>query len=114
MDVNQMFPSKYLKGAELRGPVTVTIAGIKQEQTYKPGTGQVDAYVLWCEKATRGIVLSRPLALSISEALDEPDTDKWPGKAITLYPQPMRVAGRDLVAIRARAATNGNGKENHE
>lgn len=24
-------------------------------------------------------------------------------KAITLYPQPMTVAGRDLVAIRARA-----------
>lgn len=114
MDVNQMFPSKYLKGAELRGPVTVTIAGIRKEQSYKPGEGQVDIYVLWCVNATRGIVLSRPLALSISEALGEPDTDKWTGKAITLVPVKMRVGGKDLVAIRARAATNGNGKENHE
>lgn len=116
MDVNQMFPSKYVKGDQLAGPVTVTIASIRQEQSYKPGQGQVDIFVLWCQGAKRGIVLSRPLALSIAEALSEPDVDKWPGQAITIYPQPMRVAGRDLVAIRARAAAaqptpiNGNGK----
>jgi len=109
MDINQMFPSRYLKGAELSGPKTVTIAEIRTEQAYKPGKGQADIYVLWCERATRGIVLTRPLALSISEALGEPDTDKWAGQRITIYPQPMRVGGRDLVAIRAKAATNGNG-----
>lgn len=104
MDVNQMFPSKYLKGDELTGPKTVTIASIRTEETYKPGKGKVDVFVLWCEKATRGIVLSRPLALSISEALGESDTEKWTGKAITIYPLPMTVAGRNLVAIRAKAA----------
>jgi hypothetical protein len=117
MDVNKLFPSKYLKGAELTGPVTVTIASLRKERTYKPGEGQTDILVLYCEKATRGVVLSRPLAFGIAEALGEPDTDKWPGKAITLYPQPMTVAGRDLIAIRARAAkpqpeaagSNGNG-----
>ena len=107
MNVNQMFPSKYLKGAELAGPVTVTIANIRKERTYKPGEGQADIFVLYCEKATRGVVLSKPLALSISQALQEPDTDKWTGQQVVLFPQPMTVAGRDLVAIRARAV---NGK----
>jgi hypothetical protein len=115
MDVNQMYPSRFLKGAELRGPVTVTISAIRKEQTYKPGEGQTDIFVLYCERASRGVVLSKPLAFSIAQALGEPDTDQWTGRAVTLYPQPMRVAGRDLIAIRARAAdpqpagVNGNG-----
>lgn len=115
MDINQMFPSKYLKGSELPGPVTVTIANIRKERTYKPGEGQTDIYVLICEKATRGVVLTKPLAFSIAEALGEPDTDKWTGRAVTLYPQAMTIAGRAITAIRARATipqpagSNGNG-----
>lgn len=116
MDVKQMFPSKYLKGADMAGPVTVTIASIRKEQSYKPGEGQSDIFVMYCEKATRGVVLTKPLAFSIAEALGEPLTENWTGRAVTLYPQPMTVAGRNLIAIRARAAaqpqpagTNGSG-----
>ena len=116
MDVNQMFPSKYLKGSELTGPVTVTIARVAKEKTYKPGEGQTDIFVLYCEKATRGVVLSKPLAFSIAQALGETNTDNWTGQAVTLFPQPMTVAGKNLIAIRARAAAipqpaNGNGSK---
>jgi len=104
-DINDLFPSKYLKGSELRGPVTVTIQRISPESMYKPGSGNTTGYVVYFEKATKGVVLSRPLGLSIAQALGgESNTDKWPGKAITLYPQPMTVAGRDIVAVRARPA----------
>lgn len=109
MDINQMFPSKYLKGAELSGPVTVVIAGVRKEKSYKPGEGQTEIFVLACEKASRGVVLTKPLAFSIAQALVESNTDNWTGKAITLYPQPMTVAGQNLIAIRARAVSNGNG-----
>lgn len=107
MKVGEMFPSRFLKGADLGAPVTVTIAGVKAEQMYKPGKGEITGWVLYCEKASKGIVLSRALAMSISEALGADDTDQWTGRQIVLYPQKMRVGGRDLVAIRARAATNG-------
>jgi hypothetical protein len=105
-----MFPSKYLRGAELTAPVTVTIASIKPETMYKPGAGNVTGFVLYCEKASRGVVLTRPLALAIAQALGDPDTDTWPGKRIELYPQAMTVAGKAQVAIRARAA-NGKPQE---
>lgn len=112
MNVNQMFPSKYLKGSELTGPVTVTIASIHKEQSYKPGEGKTDIFVLYCERAKRGVVLTKPLAFSIAEALGEPDTDRWTGRAVVLYPQVMSVAGQQVTAIRARAAAaqadNGN------
>lgn len=107
MDVNQMFPSKYVKGSELAGPVTVTISSIRKERSYKPGEGQTEIFVLYCERTKRGVVLTKPLAFSIAEALGEPDTDKWTGRAVVLYPQPMSVAGQQVTAIRARSATNG-------
>lgn len=109
MDVNMMFPSRFLKGSELSGPVAVTIEDIKVESVYKPGEGKTEVFVLYCRNARRGVVLSKPLALSIAQALGERNTDNWTGRAVTLFPQPMKVAGRDLVAIRARAADKING-----
>jgi len=107
MDVNQMFPSKYVKGAELKGATPVTIEHIKTEQIYRPGEGKVNCFVLYCKNASRGVVLNRVLALQIAEAIGEPDTDKWTGHQVVLYPQPMTVAGKDVIAIRARAV-NGS------
>lgn len=107
MKLSEMYPSKYLRGADLSAPVKVTIAKIQPERLYTPGVGEVDGWVLYCERASKGVVLSKGLALSIAQALGADDTDEWIGKQIVLYPQPMRVAGRDLVAIRARAV---NGK----
>jgi len=109
MNVNNMFPSKYLKGADLKAPVTVTIASVRTEKIYKPGTGMVDGFILYCEKAQKGVILSRPLALGIAQALSEPEADKWTGRQITLYPQAMTVVGVERVAIRARAAVNEKG-----
>jgi hypothetical protein len=104
MNVNEMFPSKYMKGSDLKGPTTVTILEVKPERIYKPGEGQITGYILFCEKASKGIVLTKPLAMSIAAALGEQDTDNWHGRQVVLYPQPMTVAGRNLVAIRARGA----------
>lgn len=104
MKVNDMFPSKFLKGEDLGRPVTVTIARVVAERMYKPGQGEITGFVLYAQGATKGVVLSKPLAEGIAQALGESDTDNWPGKQIELYPQKMQVAGRNVTAIRARAA----------
>jgi len=108
MNVNEMFPSKYLKGVDLKSPVTVVISKVVAEKMYKPGKGEVNGWVLYCVKAQKGVVLSKALANSIAATLSEPDTDSWPGKRVVLYPEPMTVAGKRVVAIRSRpAAANG-------
>lgn len=110
MKVNEMFPTKYVKGDELPSTgLKVTITAVKVEKMRKPGqAGEVDGFVLWCQGAKRGIVLSAPLARQIAKITGEGDTDNWNGKTVVLYPEPMTVAGVDRVAIRARAAVNGN------
>ncbi len=56
-----------------------------------------------------GVVLSRTLASQIGSIYGE-ETDEWTGKPITLYPQPMRVAGQDRIAIRGRRPKPANGE----
>ena len=47
MDVTDMFPSKYLRGLDLKGPITVTLASVQPEKVYKPGVGETGVYVLY-------------------------------------------------------------------
>ncbi|MBN2548826.1 MAG: hypothetical protein JXB15_06700 [Anaerolineales bacterium] len=104
MKVKDMFPSKFVKGDDLKGPTVVTIARVVAEEMYKPGVGQVTGYVLYTQEGKKGIVLSRVLAGQIAQALKTEETEEWSGKRITLYPHPLTVAGVPRVAIRARAA----------
>ncbi len=112
MNISDMYPSRFLKGSDLKGPVTVTIAGVKAETMHNPRKGEITGWVLYCEKASKGVVLSKTLAQQISSILGEPDTDNWPGKRIILYPESVRVGPETKIGIRARAAqlTPANGK----
>lgn len=104
MNVNQMFPSKYVSGSDLDPEgVKVTIVTVRQEKMMRPGTGEVDGWVLVCENARRGVVLSGALARQIAEAVGSYETDDWPGKSVVLFPVDMVVYGRSVTAIRARA-----------
>jgi hypothetical protein len=115
MNVKDMFPSKFLSGADLAGrQVVVTIATVKPVPVRDPQTHElVTKYVLYFteSKTGKGLILNKTLAVQIARALGAEDTEAWTGKRITLYPESMTVAGVPRVAIRARAAANGNGTE---
>lgn len=111
-NVNDLFPSRFVKGEDLKGKaINVTIIQVTKEKGFRPGKGEQDIYVIYVERATKGIPLNKTLAIQIAEALGEPETTKWGGRQVCLYPQPMTVGGRDVIAIRARAVENhpGNG-----
>jgi len=106
MKLSKMFPKRYATGEDLQGkPVTLTIATIVSEKMHpQPNAPEVERWVAHFKEAKKGVILSRTLAYQFAEILGSEDTDDWLGKRITLYPQPMLVAGRHLTAIRARAA----------
>ena len=112
MKVDQMFPRKYATGADLGGQaVTVIIASMQPEQMRPNRNARPETkYVIYFEGATKGVVLNRTLANQIAQITGEQDTDNWIGHRITLYPVPMKVAGQDRIAIRARAPKPDNGQ----
>jgi len=106
MKLAQMFPRRYATGEDLQGKaITLTIANIASEKMHpQPNAPEVEKWVIYFKEAKKGVVLNRTLAYQIGEILGSEDTDDWLGKGITIFPQPMTVAGKKVTAIRARAA----------
>jgi phage-related baseplate assembly protein len=106
MKLSKMYPRKYATGEDLHGnAVTVTVKNITVEKmSPRPGQPPQDNFVIYFQETIKGVILSRTLAEQIASALQSDDTDDWTGKKITLYPEPLTVAGTPRIAIRARKA----------
>ena len=104
MKLNNMFPRKYAIGADLNGQsVTVTVKSLSIDKlSPHPGQPPMDRFILFFDETQKGVILSRTLAEQIASILHSDDTEKWIGKKIMLYPQPLTVAGKSRVAIRAK------------
>ena len=113
MNLNDMYPRKYASGSDLDHPVTLVIDHITTEvMRPNPKAKPEPKFVIYFQKATKGVILSPTLAMQICTAIGADPSDSvstWTGKRVTLYPQPMTVAGVDRIAIRARAAAATNG-----
>lgn len=106
MNIDQIYPSKYLKESDLRGrDATVTIRKVeivKIGDEHKP--------VAFFEGKEKGLVLNKTLLNVIAKVTDSKDTDNWPGKRITLYPTETEYRGDVVPCIRVRLRTSdGNG-----
>ena len=104
MKLEEMFPSRYVRGQDLQGrAIHVTIARIHPEKMRpNPQSPELLKFVLYTAEGTKGVVLSKTLASEIAEILESDESDDWIGKKVTLCPVPMVVAGVKRVAIRAR------------
>lgn len=102
MKITDIFPSKYVKAADLNGkPVTLTIKKLVMEEMLNHGNEKEVKPVLYFEKATKGFVLNRTNGFIIG-ALYSVETDNWVGKRITIYPTKVRAFGSMQDAIRVR------------
>jgi hypothetical protein len=108
MKITEMFPRRYATGEDLQGKShTLIIDRVTSEQLHPtPGAPAQTKYVIYFRSTKKGVILSRPLALQIAEIAGD-ETNSWPGVSVAIYPQPMTVAGKAVIAIRARKPTNG-------
>jgi hypothetical protein len=100
MKKSEVFPSKYLKCADLNGkPVAVTIKGASFETLKSPEGKEQNKIVLSFQGAKKTL----PLNLTNFESCEEicgADTDNWPGHKIELYPAKTQMGGKTLDCIR--------------
>lgn len=120
MQLQDMFPGRYLRGQDMSRPMLIEMRSVEKAQL-RPGPNKPEetAYVLHFEDVSHGaparvrglvytpgkgysLVLRRRLAAEIMAATDTSDTDEWNGKRVVIYPEQMIVANRTVTAIRAR------------
>lgn len=103
MDINEQFPSKYLKAADLKGrEVTVTIARIDME-TIGQG-GEKPKPVLYFVGKEKGVVMNKTNAMNIAAGYG-PETEAWHNMPVVLFPVWVDFQGKSTEAIRIRPAT---------
>ena len=97
MNINDQFPSKFLKAADLNGSqIVVTIKDCIVESI-----GEDKRPVLYFAGKEKGVVLNKTNATNVSEAYG-PDTDEWTGKKVVLYTAFVDFQGRSVESIRIR------------
>lgn len=102
MKISVIFPSKYVKAADLNGkPVTLTIKSVTMEEMVTHDNKKANKPVVWFERATKGFVINLTNALIIA-ALYGDETDNWTGKRITIYPTQVKAFGKMEDCIRVR------------
>ena len=102
MNINQAYPSNYLKKEDFTQPRACTIHMVKLENVAAAGQPEEMKPVLFINETDKGMVLNKTNA-NILAALYGPETDSWQGKPVQIYNDPtIQYAGQITGGIRFR------------
>jgi len=94
MDMNNVFPSKYLKASDLQGhKIKLVISSITMEKL-----GDDEKPCMFFEGKDKGVILNKTKAGILSSSFS-PESDGWIGKEIFLYPTKVNFQGQMVDSI---------------
>lgn len=98
MNINDAFPSKWLKHTDLKGQAHVLTMSHVQQEEYSDGeTGAI----LYFQNSKKGLGLN-VTNKNVLVDLYGPETDGWNGMPIELYPTKTEFRGRMTDCVRLR------------
>lgn len=102
MRVDQMFPSKFLRAADVpQGKFfTLTIASVTLEDVGTENASDVKP-VMYFKETQKGMVLNKTNAHAVEWAYG-PETDTWPGNQVELFTEMTMFQGRPTPGLRLR------------
>jgi hypothetical protein len=101
MKVELLFPSRYLKAADLKGPTPLTIEAVTVEDIRTSGGKEKRPIVYFKERTDKALVLNKTNALVIA-MMHGGETDDWAGKPIVLIPARVPFGNKIVEAIRVQ------------
>lgn len=100
MNINDAFPSNYLKASDLgEAQPVVTIDRVEVEAV---GRGKEMKPVVYFAGKQKGMVLNKTNSKKIAEIAGSMDTDDWHGVQIKLYSTEVDFQGETVEAIRIK------------
>lgn len=102
MNINSMFPSKYLKASDADENPTLTIKDVVYEEMKNRDDQDEQKPVLYFVEVDKGMVLNRTNAKTIANMYGE-DTDGWIGERVVLTAVDVDAFGQTQRALRISA-----------
>lgn len=107
MNLNEMFPSKYLKADDLSENGDVfTIEEISSVRMKNKNGDDEEKWVVNFESEDKGLVLNKTNAKTLGKLFGG-DTEKWIGKKVKLVSQEVEAFGERQMAIRVSLSKVG-------
>ena len=108
MHVDLMFPSKYLKGANIlqtkTGEITLTITAVRPDMLKKTDESKEKCWIVSLSGTDKLWVLNKTNAVRIADMYGK-ESDDWVGKAVTLTTEKVNAFGSVHDAIRVKPGT---------
>ena len=102
-NINDYFPSKYLKASDLKGREPVlTIKGVIREEV---GQKREMKPILYFKEAQKGLVLNKTNAGRVTQIAGSGIIDEWKGVQVKLYATEVEFQGDTVDAIRIKPVT---------
>ena len=107
-NINDAFPSNYLKASDLQGgqPV-VTIDRVEFEAV---GRDKEMKPILYFQGKEKGLVLNKTNAKNVANLVGSFQTEDWTGFTVRLYATHVEFQGESVEAIRIKAAPAGSAR----
>jgi hypothetical protein len=101
VNINQAFPSKYIKASDLKDQThVVKIADVKIEEV---GQNKETKPVAYFEGKAKGMVLNKTNSRKIASLAGSPETEDWVGVEVAIYPTETEFGGESVECIRIKA-----------
>ena len=104
MNIDEVYPSKYLRGGDLAGhAVPVTIESVALESFYDSELKEtVKKPVVYFQGKQKGVVLGKTLAFQFAEVLKSHDTEDWKGKQVMIFSARRVIYGQEREILQVR------------
>jgi hypothetical protein len=102
MHIHEVYPSKWLKAADLAGkPAALKVATATMETLKAPDGAQETKLVVRFANTSKALVVNKTNLHTLAEVLGD-ETDAWIGQTIEAYPTRVAMGGKEVDAIRLR------------
>ena len=99
MNINDAYPSNYLKSSDLHGRrIKVEIDRVSMEEFNNKGKTETKPVLFFAGKA-KGLVLNKTNAMLLASYFS-PETDGWVGKTVILYSERVPFQGQMVDSLR--------------
>lgn len=103
MHISELRESKYLKKEDCGSGITLTIAGLEQQNLAKEGEPEEWKYILTFQDCEKPLVLNTSNAQIIAAIVGSEETDDWSGHQIEVYhDKTIMFRGKVMGGIRVR------------
>jgi hypothetical protein len=100
--LNEAFPSKYLKAADLPEPVVATIKLVTQEKIKGFDGEMQDKVIVSFARGLKPLILNRSNFEAIGDIAGSFETEDWTGTKIEIYATPVSFKGKTTNGVRVR------------